>query len=132
MSTHISIKPTFLQVLEGTITWLENWEKEIRDELKPLITARDKEVADTETAIRERIKKKTIDDPKDVQLVKDIKAKHKLFIDLVERNFLSRTTAEGLRLTLRSTIDLSNELLTVDLFEYVLTRKMNQDCLEVL
>lgn len=132
MSTHISIKPTFIQVLEGTITWLENWEKEIRDELKPLITARDKEVADTETAIRERIKKKTIDDPKDVQLVKDIKAKHKLFIDLVERNFLSRTTAEGLRLTLRSTIDLSNELLTVDLFEYVLTRKMNQDCLEVL
>lgn len=46
--------------------------------------------------------------------------------------FLTMTTAEGLRVTLRSTIELPNYLLWDCGFEYVLTGKMNQDPLEVI
>lgn len=46
--------------------------------------------------------------------------------------FLTTTTAEGLRVTLRSTIELTNYLLWDCGFEYVLTGKMNQDPLEVI
>ncbi|KAH6948109.1 hypothetical protein HPB50_023047 [Hyalomma asiaticum] len=44
--------------------------------------------------------------------------------------FLARTTAEGLRVTLNSTIDLCNHLLNKCSFRYVLTAKFNQDPLE--
>ena len=45
--------------------------------------------------------------------------------------FLSSSTAQGLRITLRSTIELGKVLLTKYKFKYVLTSKLNQDCLEV-
>lgn len=45
--------------------------------------------------------------------------------------YLTMSTAEGLRVTLRSTIKLTNHLLSDCGFEYVLTGKMNQDPLEV-
>lgn len=48
-----------------------------------------------------------------------------------EEEFLTKQTAEGLRVTLRSTIDLVNYLLNDCGFAYVLTSKLNQDCLEV-
>lgn len=44
--------------------------------------------------------------------------------------FLTPNTAEGLRVTLHSTIDLSTYLLTSCNFRYVLTAKMNQDPIE--
>jgi len=49
-----------------------------------------------------------------------------------DTDFLTKQTAEGLKITLQSTIDLVNVLLNDYGFNYVLTAKINQDCLEVL
>lgn len=49
----------------------------------------------------------------------------------IDETFLSGSTAKGLRLTCRSTIELTKHLLKDCGFEYVLTRKLNQDWLEV-
>lgn len=49
-----------------------------------------------------------------------------------KNEFLTKATAEGLRISLESTIDLSNYLLNECYFIYVLTGKLNQDCLEVI
>ncbi|CAH1731422.1 unnamed protein product [Aphis gossypii] len=46
-----------------------------------------------------------------------------------ESEFLTKQTAEGLRVTIKSTLDLSKYLLDTG-FHYVLTYKMNQDKLE--
>lgn len=48
-----------------------------------------------------------------------------------EKEFLSDSTAGGLRMTIKSTIELSKVLLETKIVQYVLTRKLNQDCLEV-
>lgn len=45
---------------------------------------------------------------------------------------LTKTTIEGLRISLESTLDLSHYLLNECNFRYVLTGKLNQDCLEVI
>lgn len=47
-----------------------------------------------------------------------------------KNEFLTKATAEGLWISLESTIDLSNYLLNECNFIYVLTGKLNQDCLE--
>lgn len=49
---------------------------------------------------------------------------------ITEEQFLTKNTSEGLRMTIKSTIDLIGYLHTCG-FDYVLTAKMNQDCLEV-
>jgi len=46
--------------------------------------------------------------------------------------FLTKQTADGLRITIKSTLDLIYYLLNECIFSYVLTYKMNQNCLEVL
>lgn len=48
-----------------------------------------------------------------------------------EDEFLTISTTEGLRMTIASTIDLVEYLLNQCGFGYVLSAKMNQDCLEV-
>lgn len=48
-----------------------------------------------------------------------------------ENKFLTKNTAEGLRITIQSTIDLIGQLHDCG-FDYVLTSKINQDCLEVI
>lgn len=48
-----------------------------------------------------------------------------------EKEFLTKNTAESLRITLKSTIDLVMYLLKECDFKYVLTSKLNQDSLEV-
>lgn len=48
-----------------------------------------------------------------------------------ESEFLTKQTVEGLRVTIKSTIELSNYLLDRG-FHYVLSSKMNQDKLEVI
>lgn len=48
-----------------------------------------------------------------------------------KEDFLTSNTADGLRVTLKSTIDLTEYLLNKCGFNYVLTNKMNQDSLEV-
>lgn len=48
-----------------------------------------------------------------------------------EKEFLTKNTAESLRITLKSTIDLVTFLLNNCGFNYVLTSKLNQDALEV-
>jgi len=49
----------------------------------------------------------------------------------IQHHFLTPSTAEGLRVTLSSTLDLCNDLLESGLFKYVLSAKFNQDRLEV-
>lgn len=52
--------------------------------------------------------------------------------ELITANeFLTQQTAEGLRVTINSTIELSKYLLDECYFSFVLTAKMNQDKLEV-
>lgn len=46
--------------------------------------------------------------------------------------FLTNQTAQGLRVTISSTIDLSTYLLKSCGYDYVLTGKMSQDPLEVI
>jgi len=48
-----------------------------------------------------------------------------------ENEFLTRATADGLMITLQSTIDLTRYLLEDCGFDYVLTAKLNKDNLEV-
>lgn len=50
---------------------------------------------------------------------------------ITENDFLTKQTSEGLRITIQSTIDLTNFLLNDCGFKYVLSNKFNQDCLEV-
>lgn len=51
---------------------------------------------------------------------------------LISRDlFLTRQTAEGLRVTLKSTLELIDYLTKDCGFPYVLTGRINQDCLEV-
>jgi len=48
------------------------------------------------------------------------------------QDFLTTSTAEGLRVTLTSSKDLSAYLIDKYNFSYLLTRKVNQDSLEVM
>lgn len=50
---------------------------------------------------------------------------------ILPEEFLTQSTAEGLRVTITSTIELTKYLLDECNFSYVLTAKMNQDNLEV-
>ena len=49
---------------------------------------------------------------------------------ITDDQFLTKNTAEGLRITIKSSIDLINQLHNCG-FDYVLTSKINQDCIEV-
>lgn len=51
--------------------------------------------------------------------------------DIEKNDFLTSNTADGLKITLKSTLDAVNYLLYEKKFAYVLTSKFNQDCLEV-
>lgn len=51
--------------------------------------------------------------------------------ELNEHNFLTSNTAEGLRVTLNSTINIITHLIDVYNFKYILTGKITQDNLEV-
>ncbi|EZA55358.1 hypothetical protein X777_04811 [Ooceraea biroi] len=50
---------------------------------------------------------------------------------LPETSFLTKQTAEGLRITIKSTLDLTQYLLQHCGFSYVLTERINQDALEL-
>lgn len=50
---------------------------------------------------------------------------------ITKEEFLSKSTADGLRVTIQSTIELSRFLLEQCQFKYVLSSKFNQDRLEV-
>lgn len=78
------------------------------------------------TAERERQKFEV-----DKERIKRIKKTYTSKILMLKRKFLSDSTFQGLRITITSTIKLSKHLLEKEGFEYVLTRKFNQDCLEV-
>lgn len=67
----------------------------------------------------------------DDKKIKQIKEKYVPNKKQINETFLPNSTAKGLRLTCKSTIELSKHLLENCGFQYVLTRKMNQDCLEV-
>jgi len=60
----------------------------------------------------------------------------KQFYEYMLRNFesdsfASKETYEGLLVTLKTTMDVTEYLINDLGFEYVLTAKLNQDCLEV-
>jgi hypothetical protein len=50
--------------------------------------------------------------------------------DVIYEPFLSKVTLNGLRVTILSTIDIV-EFLLKENYKYVLTGKLNQDCIEV-
>lgn len=52
-------------------------------------------------------------------------------IQVIKKQALSESTFQGLRMTLHSTIELAQRLLNDEDFDFVLTRKLNQDPLEV-
>ena len=123
-------KKPFL-VFRNTIKWLDDWENETIRNVKEVEA---KKLTEIEIEIRKlegtSTNKKTLKELKK-SAVKNINEKYKGTIDSLKSNFLSTQTAEGLRVTLRSIIDLSKYLLTYCDFKYVLTVKLNQDCLEV-
>ena len=49
-----------------------------------------------------------------------------------QSDFLTKETAHGLRVTIRSTLDLCKYLIDNYNFQYLLTGKVNQDNLEVM
>jgi len=51
--------------------------------------------------------------------------------EITEKLFLTKSTAEGLRVTLNSTLAMTNYLVEKFEFKYILTGKINQDALEV-
>ena len=61
--------------------------------------------------------------------LENIKNVYQAKINLRKSRFLSSSTAQGLRITLRSTLGLGRTLLTKHNFKYVLTLKLNPDCL---
>lgn len=53
-------------------------------------------------------------------------------IKIIKKQALSESTFQGLRMTLHSTIDLARRLLDEEDFNFVLTKKLIQDPLEVI
>lgn len=53
-------------------------------------------------------------------------------VDVTDNQFLTKSTSEGLRVTLNSCIELTDYLIDKFGFKYVLSGKINQDALEVL
>lgn len=69
------------------------------------------------------------------ELENDIKEKEQLKLKQIanaKKNFFSTSTFKGFRMSIASTIGLSKFLLEKAGFDYVLTRKKNQDPLEVI
>lgn len=114
--------------MEDHIIWLNAWQAEISGEVEQLEQEKNSCIEKQEALLKHLPggKKKLADDQK-----QKINAEFGAKIQAVKNKFLSETTAEGLRITLRSTIDLSRYLLENSGFKFVLTRKLNQDCLEV-
>lgn len=120
-----------------TIKWLDNLQEnrdrkiellkrqlvsDIRDE-KNLIKQRKKEAKINNTAY---VADKKIEDSIKLKIANNQAARKKL-----KSLYFSDSTFQGLRMTLHSTIQLAQRLLDEESFEYVLTRKLNQDPLEV-
>jgi len=51
---------------------------------------------------------------------------------ITSNEFFTKSTSEGLRVSIKSTIELSNYLLDEVKLKYVLTNRMNQDRIEVI
>lgn len=51
---------------------------------------------------------------------------------ITANEFLTKSTSEGLRVSIKSTIELCNYLLDEVKLKYVLTNRMNQDRIEVI
>lgn len=105
----------FRQSLKDTIAWLDTWEKEINIEITKLKNAR----------------KLALSGVTDATELKQRKNYYKDQIKKWSNRYLSRQTSEGLRVTLYSVAELCQELKSKFNFQFVLTRKMNQDSLEV-
>lgn len=56
--------------------------------------------------------------------------KHPEHCECARHMFCSQTTIEALRITLSSTIDLIDFLFDIGGYDFVLTAKFNQDCIE--
>lgn len=67
----------------------------------------------------------------DEKKLKEIRDRYDPEKKQIRETFLSDSTSKGLRLTCKSTIELSKYLLNDCGLQYVLTRKFNQDWLEI-
>lgn len=132
------------QKLEETIKWLDAWENDKNDKIekikkkfnevkKPLKDELDQKIKQAKAAAKlQKVKYEANDEIR--ALTKTIKDKAWLTIEeikKVEKNYFTNSTFKGFRMSLASTVGLSKFLLEQAGFEYVLTRKMNQDPLEV-
>ena len=111
--------------------WLNDWEKEIDEQIAINDQEKKKAIADE----KNRQKSMHVGDLRtfkfDKKALKNISKFYQEKKKKIDNKFLSRTTAEGLRVTLQSTIELTSYLLNSGDFKFVLIRKFNQDCLEV-
>lgn len=123
-----------LQALEDVIENLDAWHNEKDEKLAPIKEARDLEKK-TEIA-RQTAEYQAMPEPKDEFVadkikIQEIEKKYESEIKLLENSFLSISTSRGLRMTCKSTIELAKYSLWDYQFQFVLTRKKNQDWLEV-
>ena len=72
------------------------------------------------------------DKDKEKEAINNIKKQYKPLILQKRSLFLSDSTSQGLRMTITSIIHLATFLLNEIKVDYVLTRKLNQDGLEVI
>ena len=131
--------------------WLDSWEKEVTDNVNKALLERkahlgiEKTVQDnqTRTMYNRGLKESKEQVQQDKDAIKNIKKQFAPFIAKEISRFLSDSTGQALRMTLTSIIQLSHFLLhevrKIDLLknsriikiDYILTRKLNQDFLEV-
>lgn len=113
------------------IEWLDDWEHEIAQEIMKNDSDKKNAIAADKKRQKEMYEGNWTDFRYDKEREQLINKEYQERKKQIENRFLSHSTAEGLRVTLKSTIELSKYLLESCNFKYVLTRKFNQDCLEV-
>lgn len=114
-----------LQKMQQSLKWIDAWDLELRRK----IAAIQSKVKSDISLLKQRLKKKA--DASIVQLIKLKQNTCKEAVKRLRKSYLSDSTFNGLRMTIHSTIKLAQRLLDEESFEFVLTRKMNQDPLEV-
>ena len=99
--------------------------KDSKEGVQKLKDKRDKFLKDAKKE-REEAKEK------EERILKNIKKFYKNIMDDRAKLFLSNSTAEGLRMTIKSIMKMSEDLLSSNIISFLLTRKLNQDRLEVI
>ena len=122
------------QILEDVIVRIDSWQNQRDEKLSKVYVVMELELSAEKS--RQKAMHESTEGTKgrfklDEEKMKFIKVKYSDELKQIRETFLSDSNAKGLRLTCRSTIDLPKHLLLNCGFQFVLTRKLNQDWLEV-